>query len=120
VRERRERTQASIEWSHRGNFDGLAPPLETTLFRIVQEGLANAPRHSGSRKVRIALVQNGRRIRAVITDWGCGFDPQKVARNRFGVRGICERAKVFGGRATIESVPGRGTRVVIEMPFVES
>jgi signal transduction histidine kinase len=119
VCESRGRTQTSIEWSHCDDFDRLAPPLETTLFRIVQEGLANALRHSGSNKVSVALVQRGRRIRAAIEDWGCGFDPQTISRNRFGVQGICQRAKVFGGEATIDSAPGKGTRIVVELPFVE-
>lgn len=119
VRESRGRTQASVEWSHRGDFDRLAPPLETTLFRIIQEGLANALRHSSSNKVRIALLQKGRRIRVAIEDWGCGFNPRKIAQNRFGVQGICQRAKVFGGKATIDSAPGQGTRIVVVLPLVE-
>lgn len=120
VRESRGRTPASIEWSHRGDFDRLAPPLETSLFRIVQEGLANALRHSDSYKVRITLRQEDKGIRAVIEDWGRGFDPRKVAQNRFGLQGICQRAKVFGGEATIESAPGEGTRVVVDLPLVET
>lgn len=120
VRESRGRTQATIELSCRGDFDRLAPPLETTLFRIVQESLANALRHSHSSKVRIALTQDGQRIRAVIEDWGRGFNPQKVAQDRFGIRGICQRARVFGGKATVDSAAGNGTRVVVDLPFVQT
>ena len=120
VRESRRSTQGIIDLSYRGDFDRLAPPLETTLFRIVQESLANALHHSGSNKVRIALVQEGQRIRVVIEDWGVGFDPRKVAQNRFGIQGICQRTKVFGGEATIDSAPGKGTRIVVDLPLVET
>ena len=102
VRESRGRTEAIIELSYRGDFDRLAPPLETTLFRIVQESLANVLRHSGSNKVRIALMQEGHGIRVVIDDWGSGFDPRKVAQDHLGIHGICQRAKLFGGEATID------------------
>ncbi|MCL4854958.1 MAG: sensor histidine kinase [Bryobacteraceae bacterium] len=120
VREGRERTNTSIEWSHSDDFDRLAPPLETTVFRIVQEGLANALRHSGSKKVRIALSQENHRIRAVVEDWGRGFDPGRVAQSRFGLQGIRQRAKMFGGEATIDSAPGKGTRIVVDLPLVET
>ncbi|MHB1033398.1 MAG: sensor histidine kinase [Pirellulales bacterium] len=119
VCESRNRTQANIAWSYRGSFDRLAPPLELTLFRIIQESLANALRHSNSGRVCIALSRETDLIQVIVEDWGCGFDPQKIARNRFGVRGICERAKVFGGKATIDSAPGEGTCIVVDLPFVE-
>lgn len=120
VCESRSRIQASIEWSCCGEFDRLAPPLETALFRIIQESLGNALRHSGSNKVRIALTRNGQRVRAVIEDWGRGFDPETISQNRFGIRGICQRAKVFGGEATIDSAPRKGTRIAVDLPLVET
>ena len=119
VCESRSRTQASIEWSCCGSFNRLAPPLELAVFRIIQESLANALRHSNSGSVRIALSRDTDWIQVVVEDWGCGFDPQKLDRNRFGVQGICQRAKVFGGEATIDSAPGNGTRILVELPFVE-
>ena len=120
VRQSRSNTQAIIELSWRGDFGHLSSPLETTLLRIVQESLANALRHSGSNKVRIALIQEDQRIRVSVEDWGIGFDPRKIAQNRFGVQGICQRARVFGGKAAIESDPGKGTRIVVDLPSVET
>jgi signal transduction histidine kinase len=120
VCERRGRTTASIEWSYRGDFDRLASPLETALYRIVQEGLTNALRHSDSERVRIALSRQDQRIRVAIEDWGCGFDLREVAEDRFGVQGICRRAKLFGGQVTIDSDPGRGTRIAVDLPLVET
>jgi signal transduction histidine kinase len=111
---------AAIEWSHDVQFGRLAPPLETALFRIIQEGLANALRHSRSDRVRIGLVQRGDKIRLEIADWGVGFDPAKVRRRRFGLTGIRERAGLFGGEAIIDSAPGRGTRITVELPVVQA
>ena len=98
-------------------FQRLPGPLENTIFRVVQESLGNACRHSKSERVRVELRQEDNRLRIEVQDWGIGFDPQKVGNDRFGVEGIRERARMFGGQATIESCPGKGTRVVVEFPL---
>jgi two-component system sensor histidine kinase UhpB len=105
-----------IEFSHAVQFDRLAVPVETALFRIVQESLTNACRHSRSDRVRIQLDQVGDRVHLKIEDWGIGFDPENVDESRLGLRGIRERARGLGGRATIDSSPGEGTRVIVELP----
>ena len=109
-----------IECSIRVHFRRLAPPLETAVFRIVQESLANACRHSHSDHIRVAVTQIGEQIRIEIEDAGIGFDLEKVDSNRFGLLGIRERAKLFGGSATIDSALGRGTRVAVDLPIVEA
>jgi signal transduction histidine kinase len=119
ARSREEECQA-IDWSHDVQFQRLAPPLETALFRIIQEGLTNALRHSGSDRVRIALVQHGDRLRVEVEDWGAGFDPADVDDSRFGLAGILERASLFAGDASIDSTPGNGTRITVEFPVVEA
>ena len=119
VREWRVQRDVQIDWSHQVRFDRLAPPLEIALFRIIQEGLANALRHSGSQRVRIFLKQAGDRLDVSVEDEGCGFDPQAVSSSRFGLRGIMERARLLGGQATIQSRPGQGTRISVELPVVE-
>jgi signal transduction histidine kinase len=53
-------------------------------------------------------------------DWGVGFEPDTVDESHFGLRGIRERARLFGGSATIDAVPGRGTRIAVELPMLES
>ncbi len=111
-----QRERPEIEFSHAVQFDRLSPVLETTIFRIAQESLANACRHSRSEKVRISLVQDGDRIHLEVRDWGVGFDPEAIDPSRFGLRGIRERARLLGGRAVIETAPGQGTRVAVELP----
>ena len=112
--------QPAIEFSHKIAADRLPSPLENTIFRIVQESLANARRHSQSMKVRIRLVQRADGIRIEVEDWGIGFNPRKVAGGHYGLEGIKERARVFGGAAIIRSSVGKGTRIVVELPLATS
>jgi signal transduction histidine kinase len=117
VRDANQREEAEILFSQAVQFDRLSPVLETTIFRIAQESLTNACRHSQSAKVQLSLVQDGDRIRLEVQDWGVGFDPETVDPSRFGLRGIRERARLLAGRAVIETSPGQGTRVTAELPL---
>jgi PAS domain S-box-containing protein len=109
----------AVEFHADVQFDRLVPPLESAVYRIVQECLTNAARHSGSPRVRVALVQVNGRLRVTVEDWGCGFDPEQVSGEHFGVRGIRERARLLGGAAEIDAAPGKGARVTVELPIVE-
>ncbi len=115
----RRRQDVQVEFVHGPGLDRLAPPLEAVVFRIVQESLNNACRHGQSGRVRVELDQSDGRLRLSIRDWGVGFDPQAVKPDRFGLTGIRERARLFGGTATIDSTPGQGTQVTVELPLVE-
>lgn len=108
-----------IEFVHDVGERRLAPPLESTVFRIVQEAISNVHRHSESEKTRIDLTVEEGQVRIRVEDWGVGFDPDKVKHKHFGLRGIRERARLFGGRARIESKLGQGTRLLIELPLLE-
>ncbi|MHB1034222.1 MAG: PAS domain S-box protein [Pirellulales bacterium] len=119
VREQETRGGPRIEFHHHVQFDRLASPLENSVFRIVQESLTNACRHSQTKRVRIDLRQVSDRLRIKVRDWGIGFDPAKVGRDRFGLQGLHERARLFAGQARITSVPSKGTRVEVELPLVE-
>ncbi len=110
---------ASIKFRHRVAFKRLAPIVENAIYRIVQEGLANARKHSGSKTIRISLRQRGDRLRIGIRDWGLGFDLTTIQHNRFGIEGIRERARLMGGKCRIRSKSGQGTSIVVELPAVE-
>ncbi len=103
-------------------FDGqlgrLAPLLENAIFRIVQESVTNACRYSESSKVQIRLTRKNDRIQLEVEDWGIGFDPNDIAKTSFGIGGIRERARLLGGKATVDSAPGKGTRIVVDLPQV--
>ena len=109
-----------IDFYHNVRFNRLFPLLETSLFCIIQESLENARRHSQSQRIRVTMMQRGQRICAEIRDWGVGFDPTAVDQSRLGVRGIQKRAELFGGRATIQSAPGQGTRIIVDIPIFEA
>ena len=88
------------------------------LMRIVRELAVNAVRHGHATAVRIAgAIEDGHLLFSV-ADNGCGFDPEKrpgIAEGHFGLQGIAERIRRFNGRLTIESAPGKGTRVAVSL-----
>jgi len=118
-REPRDRDSQAIEFVHDVRFDRLAPPLETALFRVVQESLNNACRYSHSERIRIEIKQTDDRVHVEVRDWGVGFDPETIQENRFGLQGIRERTRLLDGDVVIESAPGEGTRVAVTLPLVE-
>ena len=104
-----------IRFEHDVRFKRLDPMLEGTIFRIVHEALVNVRKHSGSSTVAIRLTEPDDLL-LEIEDRGRGFDVSQVSPDRFGVRGIRERARLFGGQATIESQLGGGTRIAVVLP----
>ena len=109
---------ATVEFRSKVEFDRLVPILENAIYRIAQEGLTNAWKHSKSKRVSVGLMQHGEDVRIEIQDWGIGFDPKSVGEGCFGLEGIRERARLLGGRSVIESTPGEGTRIVVDLPIV--
>lgn len=87
-----------------------------TVFRIIQESLNNVAKHSQASKVNIFFVVDGESLFLLIKDYGIGFDTSRKAQS-FGLLGIKERARMIGGSATIESVPGQGTQVSVNIPI---
>ncbi len=118
VCENRERSGLQIDFLHDVQFKRLAPPLESAAFRIVQEAVANACRHSRSDIVVVEVTQRGDRLHIKVRDQGLGFDPNEVEESRFGLKSIRERARLLGGRAEIQSAPGSGTVIDVELPVV--
>lgn len=120
VHEQSRSAPAKIDYRSKVAFDRLAPALENAVYRIAQEGLANACEHSGSEKIRLSLTQHGDDLRLVIRDWGVGFNVKEASVSRFGLEGIRQRARLLGGRCRIRSSPGKGTRLTVELPIVHS
>ncbi len=98
----------------------LDPMVEVQLVRIVQEALANARKHSGASKVLVELAREEDHLTVQVEDDGSGFDPGSLQRTdfpRFGLSIMRERAESIGGVLRVDSSPGRGTRVMIELPL---
>jgi signal transduction histidine kinase len=97
------------------------PPLpaavEVAAYRIVQEAVANVARHAHARTCRVE-ISLGRALRLVITDDGIGLAPDRHAG--VGLVSMRERAEELGGTCIVERAPGRGTRVVADLPVPAS
>jgi len=111
-----------IVFEHNGDFNHLPAGLRRTLYRIAQEALTNAARHSGANAATLSLTITKDLVSLVVTDKGRGFDPGLVlarSRNRehFGLRGIQERARALGGHCHIQSCLGAGTAITITLPI---
>jgi two-component system sensor histidine kinase UhpB len=109
-----------FEFIHDVEFDRLAPAVESALFRIAQEALSNVRRHSKSQRARVELIQVTERLRLVVQDSGVGFDTTRVPDGRYGLQGIRERARLLEGGVQIESQPGQGTRITVELPLIRA
>jgi signal transduction histidine kinase len=101
----------------------LAAPLETALFRIVQEALANVAKHAQARRVEVAMTRDRRGVTLRVADDGRGFDPQAPRPGtHLGLWSMRERVEQLGGQFEIESAPGAGTtvRAIIPLKIQES
>lgn len=98
----------------------LASSVETALFRIAQEALTNVVKHAQATQGTITLEIDDGTVRLIVADNGIGFDPAHLAvpeeHGGWGLLSMTERARAVGGHCRIESHPGRGTRVVVEVP----
>jgi signal transduction histidine kinase len=117
AQEESRRTGREIHFTPDVAFDRLDPLLEGTVFRITQEALTNVRKHSQARHVDIRLNETDQWLLLEIDDDGVGFDPERVGEDRYGIQGIFHRARLFGGTATIDSSPGKGTRIRVELPL---
>lgn len=109
-----------------GDLDGLvAKESEIHFYRLLQESLSNIVRHSSARQAVLTVRRQGRFLRVLLQDDGCGFvtTPPEAAPASppgFGLRSMQERALAIGGSITFTSAPGEGTTVVIEVPTLPS
>ena len=96
-------------------------PLQTatTLYRIVQESLWNVVKHAGKEAfVTVQLRQDPNEFMLLVEDTGTGFDPTWMrAKGGLGLISMQERARLIGGVMTIESAPGKGTRLHVRVPL---
>jgi signal transduction histidine kinase len=97
--------------------EALPPAVEAEFERITQEALNNALKHAQARRIAVDLRQDDRNVTLEIADDGVGFDPDAArTHGGLGLRGMAERAARLGGRLVVESRPGEGTRVRVEVP----
>jgi len=92
------------------------------LFRITQEALKNVEKHSGASRVVITVAFSADKVRITIEDNGRGFKPpdrtgELAATGKLGLIGMHERARLLGGTLLIQSEPGGGSTVIVDIPI---
>lgn len=113
-----ERSRVEVDFHSTGlEAERLPAPLETALYRIVQEGLTNVLKHAQARRVSLILQRSPNHVRVILEDDGSGFDPEAAMSGRLGLRGMRERVALVGGTVTIESTPGKGTGIFVRIPL---
>lgn len=98
----------------------FSPLLRLTIFRLIQESINNACKHSGTNEILIKLDIKKDRIIGVVQDFGCGFDLEKLkSKGSFGISSMNERVNLLNGKLTIDSKEGEGTKVIFDFPNEE-
>jgi len=113
--------EAKVQVRIQGEPYRLAPEIEMNLLRIGQEAVANALRHAGARNIEVELRYDSDKLCLYVIDDGCGFTPGDlafIARGHFGLLDMRERAQSLGCHLQIDSEPGGGTRLKVEVSAV--
>ena len=113
----REHTGMRVDFEAQLGENRLPTEVETTLYRIVQEALANIVKHADASHVSILLARSDRTVAAVVEDDGRGFDGDASRDDVLGIVGMRERVGLVGGRLRVESTVGSGTTVAAEVPI---
>jgi signal transduction histidine kinase len=97
----------------------LRPDIDDEVFRIAQEALHNGLKHAAAGRLQLLLDEGERRLVLTVRDDGVGFDPGATAHRsrRLGLTSMEERATALGGTLTIDSAPGKGTTIKLEVPL---
>ena len=115
------RTGIAVQFDCVNREERYAPELESLLFRIFQEALTNCAKHAHATSVRVMFSNGDAPVALIISDDGAGFDPALLGKNGpigLGMLNMKEMAEVAGGRFSVESVIGQGTRVAVEFRSV--
>ena len=109
-----------IEFHSDVRFDRVPAILENAVYRIVQEGSPTPAGTARARRCGSASCSKKIACALEIRDWGTGFDATLARKNRFGLEGIRQRARMLGGKCRVRSGPGKGTRITVELPVVST
>jgi len=115
-----DRAHVQVVFVKPTDLERMDPKLEEAIYRITQEALTNIRKHSRANSVRIQLDQCDDRVKLEVRDWGVGFSPTGVvngATSGYGLKGMAERARIAGGTFQVESAPGDGVRLLVDLPY---
>ena len=114
-REVSRRSETEVEIQSLDVSETIPDEYKICIYRLVQEALNNAARHSAAKNAKVTVEQKTNKILVTVSDDGRGFDPQRV--RGLGLLGMEERVKRLGGKLTIDSKPGFGTTLRAEFPL---
>jgi signal transduction histidine kinase len=100
----------------------IAPELEVCTYRVIQEAVTNVARHAGATVCRVEIQGTSDGLRITVEDDGRGFDPRVkpgAAGRGLGLVSVRERVATLGGTLHVDSRPGQGTRLTVELPLRE-
>jgi signal transduction histidine kinase len=117
AREYSRRYQTPIRLEVDGDLRDVPDPHRTYLYRIVQEGLTNCARHAQAKNIHVQLKDAGGALAVLVEDDGVGFDQHAGVVYGLGLLGITERVRELCGHLSIQSEPGKGTRIAVELPL---
>ncbi|AQU03337.1 histidine kinase [Dehalococcoides mccartyi] len=113
-------TGINVNFQHAGLKRKFSPQLGTAVYRIIQEALTNVVRYAGVDNVLVRAKADKNQLALVIQDKGKGFNPaQRATGMSSGLKGMKERVRFLGGKLDIESKPGEGTHIIVELPLNE-
>jgi PAS domain S-box-containing protein len=113
-----EQTKVKVDFKSQDLPSPLLPDISLCLFRVLQEALRNAVKHSGARHVEVGLWGTPDEIHLAVSDRGIGFDSEAAKESRgLGLVSMKERLKLLKGTISIESQPNRGTTIHARVPF---
>lgn len=107
-------------FTHCGVFNKIPSGVALCIYRIVQEALRNVAKHAGASRALVVLRGNGSAIQLVVKDSGRGFVVREGCTKGLGLTSLAERVRLAGGTCAIRSAPGRGTRIQVSVPLVQT
>ena len=107
----------TVEFKCDPDIGQLPQSTQTTAYRVVQEALNNARKHSGASAAAVEIRKAGSDLHIEVRDFGRGFDVASARQRGFGLRGMSERAQLAGGECVVQSQSGAGTSILVRLPI---
>jgi signal transduction histidine kinase len=117
AREYSRRYHTPIRLEVDGDLRDVPDPHRTYLYRIVQEGLTNCARHAQAKNIHVKLEDSSGQLAVLVEDDGVGFDQHSGVAYGLGLLGMTERVRELSGQLSIQSEPGKGTRIAVLLPL---
>jgi two-component system sensor histidine kinase DegS len=105
-----------VRFTPAAGLDAIESAVALCLFRVVQETLTNAVRHARARSIDVGFTMMPARVELTVADDGVGFEAGERTRSGLGLRSIGERVRFLQGSVSVDSRPGAGTRVLVQIP----